>query len=260
MFSTLRNRFGIPGVISVIALVFAMLGGAYAASDSGSDNGATASAKKKAVKGPRGPKGATGATGPAGSAGPAGPAGAKGDTGSAGEKGATGATGPTGPTGKAGEEGEAGEPGEPGDPWTVGGTLPSKATLTGTYALVSETGEGAVLELPFAVGNISFAIPLAAPLDIAHVKFVPDETTAPEECQNPDHTGVANVANPEAKPGYLCVYGGALTPNVNNSAAEIFAPSGFVNGADISGALILQEIEADKKEAFGNGTWAVTAP
>ena len=32
MFSTLRTRFGIPGVISVIALVFAMFGGAYAAS------------------------------------------------------------------------------------------------------------------------------------------------------------------------------------------------------------------------------------
>ena len=33
MFSTLRTRFGIPGVISVIALVFAMLGGAYAANN-----------------------------------------------------------------------------------------------------------------------------------------------------------------------------------------------------------------------------------
>jgi hypothetical protein len=33
MLSPLRNRFGIPGVISVIAFVFAMLGGAYAANN-----------------------------------------------------------------------------------------------------------------------------------------------------------------------------------------------------------------------------------
>ncbi|HKB50891.1 MAG TPA: hypothetical protein VKC63_05620, partial [Solirubrobacterales bacterium] len=67
MLSPLRNRFGIPGVISVIALVFAMLGGAYAASDNGSGK-ATASAKAKA--GPRGPRGKTGPAGPAGPAGP----------------------------------------------------------------------------------------------------------------------------------------------------------------------------------------------
>jgi hypothetical protein len=101
MFSTLRNRFGIPGVISVIALVFAMLGGAYAASNGDSGKGATASAKKKAAKGPRGPKGAKGATGAAGPAGPAGAPGAKGDVGAAGaagEKGATGANGTDGNT------------------------------------------------------------------------------------------------------------------------------------------------------------------
>jgi hypothetical protein len=61
MLSPLRNRFGIPGVISVIALVFAMLGGAYAASNSNDDGKATASAKK----GPRGPRGKPGPPGPA---------------------------------------------------------------------------------------------------------------------------------------------------------------------------------------------------
>jgi hypothetical protein len=88
MFSPLRNRFGIPGVISVIALVFAMLGGAYAASNS--SGGGKASASAKAKKGPRGPKGATGPAGPAGPAGPQGPAGAKGDNGSNGSNGANG--------------------------------------------------------------------------------------------------------------------------------------------------------------------------
>src|ERR1700729_4312957 len=85
MFSTLRTRFGIPGSISVIALVFAMFGGAYAASNSASGGKATASAKAK--KGPRGPKGATGPAGPAGPQGPAGPAGAQGPAGAAGKDG-----------------------------------------------------------------------------------------------------------------------------------------------------------------------------
>ena len=52
MFSPLRNRFGIPGAISVIALVFAMFGGAYAASDNSGGGKATASAKKKMVRVP----------------------------------------------------------------------------------------------------------------------------------------------------------------------------------------------------------------
>jgi hypothetical protein len=85
MFSTLRTRFGIPGVISVIALVFAMLGGAYAANNSASGGKATASAKAK--RGPRGPKG------PAGPQGSAGPQGAKGDAGANGSNGSAGADG-----------------------------------------------------------------------------------------------------------------------------------------------------------------------
>jgi hypothetical protein len=98
MLSPLRNRFGIPGVISVIALVFAMFGGAYAAND---DNGGDkASASAKAKKGPRGPRGPKGPKGPAG---PAGPAGAKGDTGAAGSNGTNGTNGSAGAAGKSAE-------------------------------------------------------------------------------------------------------------------------------------------------------------
>jgi hypothetical protein len=95
MLSSLRTRFGIPGVISVIALVFAMLGGAYAASNNSGAGKATASAK-----GPRGPRGKTGPAGPAGPAGPQGSAGAKGDTGAKGDKGDPGNNG-TGVTNSA---------------------------------------------------------------------------------------------------------------------------------------------------------------
>ncbi|HEY5815534.1 MAG TPA: hypothetical protein VIS95_04250 [Solirubrobacterales bacterium] len=104
MLSPLRNRFGIPGVIAVIALVFAMIGGAYAAS-----GGLTGQQKKEVKKiakqeaqklvkaGPAGP------AGPAGSAGPAGTAGAQGPTGPEGLK------GPTGPTGTNGTNGADGK-------------------------------------------------------------------------------------------------------------------------------------------------------
>jgi hypothetical protein len=89
MFSKLQNQnqFGTAGMIlSVVAIVLALGGGAYAA------NHATAS---KAGK--RGPRGKTGKTGPAG---PAGPAGAIGPAGPAGPTGAAG-TGTAGPAGKS---------------------------------------------------------------------------------------------------------------------------------------------------------------
>jgi hypothetical protein len=110
MLASLRNRFGIPGVISVIALVFAMLGGAYAASSSNDNGKATASAKAK--RGPRGPKGPAG---PAGPAGPQGPAGAKGDTGAAGSNGKDGTNGTNGKDGTNGTNGTDGVDGEPGE-------------------------------------------------------------------------------------------------------------------------------------------------
>jgi collagen triple helix repeat protein len=189
MLSPLRNRFGIPGVISVVALVFAMLGGAYAASNNG-DGEATASAKAK--KGPRGPKGATGPAGPAGPAGPQGPAGANGKDGANGANGSNGATGANGKSIVTGEEpallgnceaggfwaevqgsgtkeyacnGETGDPGPQGEPWTPDNQLPAGATLTGSWSL----GRLASAEYPGGFEGIyvpiSFALPLAAELE-----------------------------------------------------------------------------------------------
>lgn len=89
-------------IVALAALIFAVTGGAYAASGGGNGSHTTASVAKKkkssskGTRGPAGPKGATGATGPAGppgpagNAGPAGPTGAKGDTGSAGSNGGDG--------------------------------------------------------------------------------------------------------------------------------------------------------------------------
>jgi hypothetical protein len=248
MFSTLRNRFGIPGVISVIALVFAMFGGAYAASNSSGGGKATASAKAK--KGPKGPKGATGPAGPAGAQGPAGPAGAKGDAGAngaAGPQGPAGAAGATGVTGKTGPEGPVG-PACPTGPCF----LPSEATETGVWGVGGGFGE------PAAPRNfpISFNLPLAAAPEVIFLKD--------DELSKPGCPGEVDGV-PTADPGKLCIYAGVFQDFINeeadlettffHSVPGIYAPE---NGAGPAGTIMkVMGCESEICRTFG--TWAVTA-
>lgn len=238
-----KSRFGIPGVISVFALVFAMLGGAYAASnDSGN---ATASAKKtkKAKKGPRGPRGPQGPAGPAGPQGPAGEAGApgaKGAQGAQGEKGATGAEGPQGamgPAGAAGAAGATGPIGPEGSPWTAGGTLPSGETLTGVW------GVGPVGALTFQQVPLSFPLPLTAALPAANVHYLEAGEGETTDCPG-------TVADPEAAAGHLCIY-------TQNAESLTFLAAGGFPRLFVSGTVIFFMIE---ENGVGFGSWAVTAP
>jgi hypothetical protein len=275
MLSPLRNRFGIPGVISVIALVFAMLGGAYAASNDSGGAKATASAQK----GPPGPRGKRGKPGPPGPAGPQGPAGPAGAAGAKGDKGDTGSPGANGSNGasvtntklnpgnvnceEGGAEfkvgtgaptfacnGEPGEEGPEGSPWTAGGTLPSEKTETGTWEVVVGPPleiEGEEVLPPEGVAALSFPIRLAAPLEASqmHFPFEEDfETFCPGE-----------VSEPEADPGNLCVYvqyGFTLEVPLEFSTmgGEFFTSS--TSGAFIS-------VRANPG-ARAIGSWAVTAP
>ena len=95
-------------LVSVIALVIALGGGAYAATGSPTGHAARAKHHKPPVTGPRGPRGFTGPAGPAGPAGPVGP------TGAAGLNGAAGAVGPGGPVGPSGQTGPGGATGATG--------------------------------------------------------------------------------------------------------------------------------------------------
>ena len=239
MFSTLRTRFGIPGVISVIALVFAMFGGAYAASSSSDGGKATASAKAK--KGPRGPKGPKGDTGPAGPQGPAGPAGAKGD---AGPKGDTGAVGPQGPIGPAGPVGPQGAEGPPGPTCNEEGEclLPEGATATGNWSASGTGGGGEVVRTA-----ISFPLRLTVAPEFLFVTKEEVETeTAPAQCPG-------NYEEPDAVPGWLCAYERSKE-NVNSTVL-----SGFT--ADFKSGIGLLIFVTDKEQAaFADGSWAVTAP
>jgi hypothetical protein len=264
MLSPLRNRFGIPGVISVIALVFAMMGGAYAATNDGGSGSATASAKKKNKKGKQGGlngkqknqvrniskqearkfansnPGAPGAPGPQG---PAGLPGANGNDGQSGADGDDGGTGATGATGETGATGATGATGEDGSPWTAGGTLPSGETETGGWAFGTTAGEG----LQFVA--ISWPIPLPASIPVSNTHYVETSTA---ECPG-------TAAAPAAEPGHLCVYQGSLTDAIAAPFGTIQKLSGPAeNGADAFGARVA--LVAIAPEAQGNGTFAVTAP
>ena len=114
---SLKEPFGKAGLtVAILALVLAMVGGAYAA-------GALSGKQKKEVE--KIAKKYAGKTGSAGSQGPAGPAGAKGDTGTNGKDGTNGTNGTNG---KEGPEGKQGKDGTTG--FTE--TLPKGKTETGS--------------------------------------------------------------------------------------------------------------------------------
>jgi Collagen triple helix repeat (20 copies) len=279
MFSSFRNRFGIPGVISVIALVFAMIGGAYAATNNSGGGKATASAKAK--KGPRGPRGPAGPAGPAGPQGPAGANGkdgangvngedgAKGATGAqgaTGKNGATGATGPTGATGTTGVTGATGATGPEGVCSTVTAcVLPSGVTETGawTFGTVVTAAKPDFEKGQFFHVPISFNIPLTGSLPGSDVHLLPQGfPTGASEAEKANCPGSA--AEPKAKAGHLCVYVRAGSkPFDFGTETGTYLFNDFVNantgsgGAGTVGSIMRLFIIED---AFASGTFAVTAP
>ncbi|HEV7936650.1 MAG TPA: hypothetical protein VGP18_01330 [Solirubrobacteraceae bacterium] len=193
MFSRIRPRLTYANVVATLAMVFAMTGGAYAASKylitSTKQIKPSVLASLKGKAGANGAAGATGPTGPAGPAGSMGPAGSVGPAGSGteGKEGKAGANGTsvtstesanaieghctgTGTTGKGGSKFESASGktyacnGKEGSPWTAEGTLPSGKTEYGTWAF----GEYKAAALGESIEtSISFPIPLATNLSTA---------------------------------------------------------------------------------------------
>jgi len=190
MFHRVRKHLTPATFIAFLALVFAITGGAFAATGGGNRSHATltaSAAKSKGARGPRGPAGPAGKEGKEGKTGATGPAGATGPQGSQGPAG-SGSEGKAGESvkvtseasecpeggvelsnasgkanvcnGESAEPGLPGKPGKEGSPWTAGGTLPSGSTETGTWA--SARFEG--VEDGSSHSPISFPIPLAAAL------------------------------------------------------------------------------------------------
>jgi hypothetical protein len=276
MFERIHQKLGTAGfIISIVALVAALGGGAYAATG-GNSGKATASAKAK--QGKQGKQGKPGKTGPQGPAGPAGAPGANGKDGAEGKQGpegkagkdGTGVTGVAIPTSSAtcahqggtaytsatgtenvcnGKEGTAGEPGvlHPGE------TLPSEATETGTWWFQGTGG-------PVGVAPISFAIPLTkTDAEEIAIKFWTEGGSEPAEC-----TG--DTLEPAAEPGTLCIYAGPESefntlpighPQVLLPGGEERGEAEEGEGTGTSGVLLfLRELSNEK---FKGGSFAVTA-
>lgn len=226
MFASLRTRFGIPGVISVIALVFALTGSAFAAKFIITSKSQIKPSVLASLKGPKGAAGEPGAKGDPGGQGPEGKAGPEG------KQGAEGKEGKEGPEGKQGPKGDTGAPGQNG---TTGftETLPSGKTETGVWDV--STNEPSV---KFA--TMSYAIPLAQPP--AAVKVVQVEEEEVEGCP-----GTAEA--PAAEPGNLCIYVAQTTLEHVNGFPALVLSSGADVGFSIQG----------EEGGFARGSWAVTA-
>jgi len=263
---SIREPFGIAGVIvACVALVAALGGGAYAAS-----GGLTGKQKKEVEKIAKKYAGQPGATGAAGSAGPTGPAGAKGDTGAKGETGSAGSNGSPGGPGANGKSvvatqigpGEAtchknggavyevedsGEPteicnGSEGSPWALKG-LPKGATETGvwTFNASEASASGGRVFVP-----ISFSVPLSQKITgEANIHYV--EAAGDATCQG-------KLTEPKAPEGMICIY-------VNEVVGANFASERELNGegnnvVDVVGGYIV--FNGVENEAYGRGSFAVT--
>ncbi len=260
MFSALRRRVhASPATaIATLALVFAMSGGAYAASRYVITSTKQISPKVlKALQGragAQGPTGAQGPAGPAGAAGPQGPAGAKGEPGTAGKEGAPG---------KNGENGKDGTTG-----FTE--TLPAGKTLKGDWG-VTTTVQARGAPEGIVSSFVSFGIPLAeAP--VPHLIPAPsEEELSKGEFPVPPAGCTGNFERPGAEKGNLCVFAGeehnvlvTLKKVCATSSATVapleclFGGAATPESSDPYGFGVLMGAAAKGFVGIA-GTWAVTA-
>ncbi len=278
MFQAIRKHINPTTVVAFMALIFAMTGGAFAATGSGGSGGgssakATASAARTGLntalattaKSKAKPKAKTGPRGPAG------PAGKNGTNGTNGAQGATGPAGPAGSTGPVGGPGAAGTNGSDGASVT-GVAIPTsekaKCGGQGGTAYTSASGTenvcngttGFTETLPAGKtekGEWSLAVPAENPtlktsLPVSSISFVIPLVAAPVahylkkgEQETAECPGTA--AEPEAAEGQLCVY----------AELEVNAPGSLTADAVTVGAKIVSDGGEPGGVAFG--TWAVTA-
>jgi hypothetical protein len=255
-------------IVAVIALVFALMGAAYAASGA-----LTGKQKKEVEKIAKKFAGKPGAPGAQGAAGANGKDGANGTNGTNGTPGTPGAPGKSVKVTDASpvqcnelggviveKEGEPtsakevcnGEPGEEGSPWTAGGTLPPGATETGTWSMNGTTANTEGVYSP-----MSFAIKLASPIEReelserhVHYKTDPDFATF---CEEP--AIVAGPFLPDAQPGEMCIW--EIENNGNAEMDSITPGSGHGESERAArfGALLHFKVTGT---AFSAGSWAVT--
>jgi hypothetical protein len=291
----LREPFGKAGLtVAVIALVFAMLGGAYAASGLNSKQKKEVKSIAKSFQG----------TGPAGAQGAAGAKGDNGSNGAQGAKGDTGAVGPQGPQGKQGNQGPAGEAGmcsaaKPECKLASGGVLTGVWSVSSSET-VNVNGEGKVVaqEQAFTFADISFPVRVSpAPTVVLGIEGLAgkkmgavfedgtthfygpypnekemifnDEEEAKEENEilqaaeenEAEYKKVCpgSVGAPKAASGFLCVYigsqkGGIVYPT-DPYAGEPSVVKPLSEAGNESGVTLPFKLTTD--ESYLRGSWAV---
>jgi hypothetical protein len=222
-------------LLLVVAIIFAMTGGAFAATKTKIIITSTSQISKPVLKKLEKP----------GAPGKEGAVGKEGLPGKQGEPGKEGKEGKEGKQGEPGKEGKQGEPGKEGKEGSFGGPLLSEKTETGTWDL-SAGKEGV------PVSQIGFTARLKAALGSSQVHYV-GETGNGSTCPG-------SAANPEAEPGNLCVYEEfsqeiKTGPSIVDSSSSLFAPK---IGASVAGAIIIFSRESVESTPFAYGTWAVT--
>jgi Collagen triple helix repeat (20 copies) len=273
MLSRIHQKLGTAGfIISIVALVAALGGGAYAAS-----GGLTGKQKKEVEKIAKKYAGKPGKTGAPGAPGPTGPAGA---AGSKGEKGETGTKGDKGEPGGKGDNGEAGESvtvtkintgeaeceerggalvelenatsGVPvcnGANGTTGysGVLPSGKTETGVWSVGAFTKQQEE-EFTHVYLPVSFPFPLT-PGEYNGEFMEVGQTSA--NC-------AGSVESPTAAAGWMCVY---LLEETGTAGFLRFESPDEVGEEilDQSGAILaFGQVKAGAARLY-RGTWAVTS-
>jgi hypothetical protein len=263
MFSVLRSRLSYANVVATLALLFAMSGGALAASKflitSTKQIKPSVLAQLKGRNGKNGAQGLAGPAGPAGTAGPQGPAGANGKDGTSGTNG-TGATtasfsGSQHGCKEGGLEVKSASAatfvcnGEKGANGLTGftETLPSGKTETGTWSV--NLGKAAEEEL--VLEPISFPIKLSAGGESVYLNAQETSTEA--------GTGgcTGSVAEPTAPAGKLCLY--TLEEEVEGLQSKVKTLFEGTNRYGAPGAFLEFLIQSGGN-AHAYGSWAVTAP
>jgi hypothetical protein len=229
MLQRIHGKLGTAGfIISIVALVAALGGGAYAAS-----GGLSGKQKKEVEKIAKKFAGKPGAPGAPGSPGPAGAAGAKGDVGPAGTNGTNGTNGKNGLTGFT-------------------SVLPAGKTETGTWTGSLPAGEFMEFNLP-----ISFPIPLAK---AGEAFFF---TPAQVENEEFGSTGCSwklfevNAVPKAATPGTLCVFSQEQQAGTEQGIHPPGEPLEI--GFGPAGALLNFQRPTGPTPTIVYGTWAVTA-
>jgi hypothetical protein len=241
MISRIQSKLGTAGlVVSVVALIAALAGGAFAAG-----GGLTAKQKKQVRAIAKCLQGA----GPAGATGPAGPTGPAGNAGQAGLQGSPGLQGPQG------------DPGNQGVPGPFVTEVPSGESLKGVWSTAG-AGEGAPSLVP-----ISFQFPVSPAPTMVYVKADGASAfciKATEPCTPAIITDAGAIealcpgsaTAPTAEPGYVCIYA-EKEENMEPSVPRLIA--GWGNPTEYGVSIPLAVAFGGGDTGAAKGTWAVTA-